>query len=534
MASIYDSVLTAPWISTPSDGVPTSDTLRLQHQAEQSISHLLTDHLAASATVPPALHRDSHARYLTKLLTQPLPRHFTGLDASRPWLLYWSIHSLALLDGELDPDAQRRVVDTLRQCQNDDGGFGGGPGQLSHLAPSYAAVCALAYTGAVGWNSIDRQGMYRFLLSLKQPDGSFIMHDGGEVDVRGCYCALTISTLLNLLTPDLARHTPQFIAACQTYEGGLASSAHPFAGPRDGDEDAHAAPLGEAHGGYAFCAAASWAMLRAFSDPSSPAFLAPSSSSSSPSPSSLSAPSPSPARPRPPQELDVRALLRWSASLQAMPIEGGGFRGRTNKLVDGCYSWWGGGLVPVVESLLCEGEEGDGEEEEEAREHELYDRTALQQYIVLVAQAPSGGLRDKPGKPADAYHTCYNLSGAASAQHAPRVVARRARRELREGWVSPFGLRAALVEVEVGGEGQGHGQEGKGEVVRGEGEGNEAAEGRMREVWSRALAWELSPSNKVVYGDPANELVPAHPVFNLTFPHVRGIMAHFYRQPPLV
>ncbi|GAA5946877.1 hypothetical protein JCM3775_000934 [Rhodotorula graminis] len=507
MASIYDSVLTAPWISTPSDGVPSSDTLRLQHEAEQSISHLLTDHLAATA--PPAIHRDSHSRYLTKLLTSPLPKHFVGLDASRPWILYWSIHSLALLDGELDPDAQRRVVDTLNRCQNPDGGFGGGPGQLSHLAPTYAAVCALAYTGEQGWNSIDRRGMYRFLMSIKQADGSFVMHDGGEVDVRGCYCALTVATLLNILTPDLAHNTANFIASCQTYEGGLASSAHPFA-----HGDAHAAaPLGEAHGGYAFCAAASWAMLRALSDPLSPAFVPP-----------LSASSPR----RPQRELDVRALLRWSASLQAMPIEGGGFRGRTNKLVDGCYSWWGGGLLPIVESLLSEGE-GEGDDDDGVEERELYDRTALQQYITLVAQAPSGGLRDKPGKPADAYHTCYNLSGAASAQHAPRVSPR-ARRALCDAWTSPF---AAAALVEVGGEG-GEEEEDRLEIVRGEGEGDEEAERRMREVWSRALAWEVPPSNKVVYGDPTNELVPAHPVFNITFPHVQGMMAHFYRQPPLL
>lgn len=30
----------------------------------------------------------------------------------------------------------------------------------------------------------NRKGMYDFLLSVKQPDGSFIMHKGGEVDVR--------------------------------------------------------------------------------------------------------------------------------------------------------------------------------------------------------------------------------------------------------------------------------------------------------------------------------------------------------------
>ena len=35
----------------------------------------------------------------------------------------------------------------------------------------------------------------------------------------------------------------------------------------------------------------------------------------------------------------------------------------------------------------------------------------------MAAQAPTGGLRDKPSKNADAYHTLYNLAGLSSAQH---------------------------------------------------------------------------------------------------------------------
>jgi protein farnesyltransferase subunit beta len=30
----------------------------------------------------------------------------------------------------------------------------------------------------------------------------------------------------------------------------------------------------------------------------------------------------------------------------------GGFNGRTNKLVDGCYSFWQGGVFPVLQQLL--------------------------------------------------------------------------------------------------------------------------------------------------------------------------------------
>lgn len=58
--------------------------------------------------------------------------------------------------------------------------------------------------------------------------------------------------------------------------------------------------------------------------------------------------------------------------MQGLPIELGGFKGRTNKLVDGCYSWWVGGCVGLVETLLglakhqepATGEQHDVSEEE--------------------------------------------------------------------------------------------------------------------------------------------------------------------------
>lgn len=47
-----------------------------------------------------------------------------------------------------------------------------------------------------------------------------------------------------------------------------------------------------------------------------------------------------------------------------------------------------------------------------------FDEVMLQRYILLCAQDVNGGLRDKPSKPKDFYHSCYNLSGLSVAQHA--------------------------------------------------------------------------------------------------------------------
>ena len=52
----------------------------------------------------------------------------------------------------------------------------------------------------------------------------------------------------------------------------------------------------------------------------------------------------------------------------------------------------------------------------------MYSYKALQLWVLRCCQQTKGGLRDKPGKPADYYHTCYCLSGLSSAQHASNVV----------------------------------------------------------------------------------------------------------------
>ena len=53
-----------------------------------------------------------------------------------------------------------------------------------------------------------------------------------------------------------------------------------------------------------------------------------------------------------------------------------------------------------------------------AKQPLAYNSLALQLWVLEACQGPRGGLRDKPGKPPDYYHTCYCLSGLASAQHA--------------------------------------------------------------------------------------------------------------------
>jgi len=55
------------------------------------------------------------------------------------------------------------VIDTLRPIQNKTGGFGGGHGQLSHLATTYASVLSLVMVGGEeAFELIDRKAMCVF------------------------------------------------------------------------------------------------------------------------------------------------------------------------------------------------------------------------------------------------------------------------------------------------------------------------------------------------------------------------------------
>lgn len=129
------------------------------------------------------LNRQVHTAFLQGGLGQ-LNAGFAALDAGRPWICYWIVHSLALLNAPLpDGISADDVADFLACCQHPTGGFGGGPMQLAHLAPTYAAVCALVTLGTeYALSIIDRVALLEFLERMIIPSergGGFSVHEGG-------------------------------------------------------------------------------------------------------------------------------------------------------------------------------------------------------------------------------------------------------------------------------------------------------------------------------------------------------------------
>eukprot|EP01137_Pigoraptor_chileana_P019592 Opistho-2@80807 len=335
------------------DGWPTS-TSEHQKEVEDSVERIYKEWICkADWQTSLKLLREEHSKYLLSGLLK-LRASMAALDASRPWLCYWILHALDLIGASIPTPLVERCAAFLLRCQSPTGGFGGGPGQLSHLAPTYASINALAILGsAAGYAGVDRDALVAWMMRLRLPCGAFRMHEDGEEDVRGAYCAASVAAMLNLDAPGLFDGTAEWIASCQTYEGGYG-----------------AVPFMEAHGGYTFCAVAGLILLG--------------------------------------REDLVRMddLTRWIVNRQ-MSLEGG-FQGRTNKLVDGCYSFWQGGTFPLLRDIL----KRRGIDSAKL----LFSQESLQRYILMCCQEHQGGLIDKPGKSRDFYHTCYVLSGLSIAQ----------------------------------------------------------------------------------------------------------------------
>ncbi|KAK6505320.1 CAAX farnesyltransferase (FTase) subunit beta [Arthrobotrys musiformis] len=339
----------------------------------------------------PSLDKATHIEFLLSPLDEGLSGGFVGLDASRPWLLYWCTNALSLL-GEDVGIYNDRVISSLKPLQHPGGGFGGGNGQAPHVAAAYASILTLAitsyhasrglpenerlavYADSFAW--IDRGKLLQWIRKIKLPSGGFKVNEGGEEDVRAGYCALVVLALLGYDDEDL-RGDPslgdlpllggvaEYFKSCQTWEGGVGAKPH-----------------AEAHGGYAFCVLAALCLL---GDPEE----------------ALS------------KNLDLNRLVSWLSARQYAPE--GGFSGRTNKLVDGCYSTWVGGCWSLVEAAANAAE--SRKMSTRINVGDLWSRKALIRYILTCCQGPNGGLRDKPGMRPDYYHSNYVLLGLSAAQH---------------------------------------------------------------------------------------------------------------------
>jgi protein farnesyltransferase subunit beta len=113
--TLAPSVFTLPHVPQPTNSRPTA-TLEEQAETESLIFELLKlvstteeddDQKAANAGLH--LRKGDHVKYVCQTVNH-LPAPYVSLDASRPWLLFWTMHSLDLLGCALDDETKKRYV----------------------------------------------------------------------------------------------------------------------------------------------------------------------------------------------------------------------------------------------------------------------------------------------------------------------------------------------------------------------------------------------------------------------------------------
>ena len=340
-------------------------------------------------------YRILHYNFANNLMSK-LPGGYTSLDSGFPWLIYWVTNIISLCQDHyaISSDNKLQLIQILKELQHEEGGFCGSAKGYAHLISTYAAMMAIVNLGIPeAYDIVDINKMKNFLLKMKNNNfeinkepsytdkngvylitrdknnefisyhtaypGTFQNHINGESDLRSTYCAMVTASVLNLINFDdldndpLTKGVVDNIKNCQTFEGGL--------GPE---------PFCEAHGGYSYCGIASLIILKQLN------------------------------------KIDMNSFLRWLVSRQM--IKEGGFNGRTNKLVDSCYSFWQGSIF----NLICMGDKKFTYDMEL-----LYDQLSLQAYVIFACQNTKvGGLRDKPGKSPDLFHSNYATAGLSLSQ----------------------------------------------------------------------------------------------------------------------
>lgn len=348
--------------SLPITDLYESETTIVQQRTEESIKEIYKSIISSHKHHNAHFEKENHIAWIENIFQNNLPPAMESLDCNHPWMLYWLINSGHLMNHKFDEEIYESAAEKLQGLVVDDGkgGIAGGMNQLGHTASTYAGILTLISLKEYELLFNIRHNLYDWFMSLKQPDGSFIMLENGEADTRSTYCVLVICSLLDIITPELITNTLEWVVKAQTYEGG-------FSGIHDT----------EAHGGYTFCAVASLMLLLGRDAKSMADFR-----------KSLQ------------DTIDLPNLMRW-LSFRQMQLEGG-LSGRANKLVDSCYSFWVGASLAMIEAVTSE---------------EIFDKNALKIYILNCAQRPEGGFKDKPKKNVDYYHTNYSLAGLSVAEH---------------------------------------------------------------------------------------------------------------------
>ena len=295
-----------------------------------------------------------------------MPGHFKQFDQQRLTLIYFvlsGLDSLSSIDTALKENHQLEIIDYIyNHLLAEDGGFYLSTTfndmlEDSHITATYSAILSLIILNE------DLQGLkrMRILYELKKfqdPNtGSVSCTPGGESDMRFMFCLFSIYYILqgdqipNLKSVNIEKAV-EFIKSCQTYEGGFAQL-----------------PGLEAHGGSTLCAVSCLKMAGVDI----------------------------PKKNRLINFLVSKQTARLGFEQENQHLESCGFRGRTNKIADTCYTYWVGSTLRLLNAS------------------DLIDKSSLENFLYDCQHKHPGGFsKHRDGCLPDPLHSSLSLQGGGN------------------------------------------------------------------------------------------------------------------------
>jgi geranylgeranyl transferase type-1 subunit beta len=250
------------------------------------------------------LNIESISNFLAFSITS-IPSEIQTKETELANIAYFCLNGLSTigkLDSVLSPPRKAEIIDWVYTHQVGPPQVGGFRSSACHYTPSHSVeeshlmmtysslMCLLLLGDDLG--RVDGARVLDGLRSLQLPSGAFRSHPIGiESDVRFSFCAAAVMKVVGGGGGVDVDRAIDYIASCQTYEGGFGQH-----------------PLDEAHGGSTYCAIAALDLWDALD--------------------------------RIPNR---RMLAYWLSQRQS-----DGLNGRSHKLTDTCYSFWVGSPPRVL------------------------------------------------------------------------------------------------------------------------------------------------------------------------------------------
>ncbi|CAE1312175.1 RABGGTB [Acanthosepion pharaonis] len=234
-----------------------------------------------SEKAPTTLLLQKHADFIAAYGTKKDDYEYCMTEYLRMSGIYWGLTALSLM-GKLDKVDKQEVLDFVKKCQHENGGFAASLGHDPHLLYTLSAIQILSLYDAV--DCINSDKVVEYIKGLQQEDGSFVGDKWGEVDSKFSFCAVATLILLGKLDAIDVEKTAEFVLSCMNFDGGFGSR-----------------PDSESHSGQIYCCVGFLAITGRL------------------------------------HHVNVDMLGWWLCERQ---LPSGGLNGRPEKLPDVCYSWW--------------------------------------------------------------------------------------------------------------------------------------------------------------------------------------------------